>query len=92
MARNQKAPEGIASRVVAGLRSAVAQLKRADSLFDANAEWRNATKRTIARYSRGNIAAQDGRILTRQEWQDMHDRAVKIAQVWRDRAALESKP
>lgn len=49
--------------------------------------WNDLVKRVIARFARGNIAAQEGRILLPEEQNVERDRAHAIARAWRDRAA-----
>jgi hypothetical protein len=53
--------------------------------FDVAREWTAAVKRTIARYARGNIAAQNGRVLTRGEQADRHKKARAISARMRTR-------
>jgi hypothetical protein len=43
-------------------------------------------KRSIARFARGNIAAQNGRILFPEEQARDHARALEIARAWQRRA------
>jgi hypothetical protein len=47
--------------------------------------WNQAVKRTIARFVRGNIAAQNFRIKLPDEQRRQHERARKIAEKWRTR-------
>jgi hypothetical protein len=51
-------------------------------------EWDDAAKRTVARFARGNIAAQNGRILFPDEQRETHERAQKISRDWREPAKL----
>lgn len=48
--------------------------------------WTEMVKRSIARFSRGNIATQNGRILFPEEQALEHERALRIAREWQDRA------
>jgi hypothetical protein len=72
---------GTVSNMRARLRSIVTLPPR----FDAAAEWLALVKRTIARFARGNIAAQNGRVLTPEEQAREHDRARAISDKWRKR-------
>jgi hypothetical protein len=54
--------------------------------WDVAAAWNRAVKRTIARFVRGNIAAQNLRIKLPEEQRQQHERARKIAEKWRTRA------
>lgn len=47
--------------------------------------WNDVVKHTIARFVRGNIAAQRNRILLRDEQKARHERARAAAQAWRHR-------
>jgi hypothetical protein len=61
--------------------------------YDAPAEWMRMVKRTVARYARGNIAAQNERILMPDEQEQERDLARPIANKWREQQnALKSKP
>jgi hypothetical protein len=53
---------------------------------NSDSRWLTLIKTTIARFSRGNIAAQRGRILTPDEQKREHAQARKIARKWRERA------
>lgn len=53
--------------------------------WDVTAAWNRTVKRTIARFVRGNIAAQNLRIKLPEEQRQQHERARKIAEKWRDR-------
>ena len=59
---------------------------RSMSRHDPSATWLALLKSTIARFSRGNIAAQNARILTQEEQERERVQAVEIAKQWRDRA------
>jgi hypothetical protein len=48
--------------------------------------WSDLVKRVIARFARGNIAAQEGRVLLPEEQDEERDRAHAIARAWRHRA------
>jgi hypothetical protein len=54
-------------------------------LFDAPAEWMRLVKRTVARYARGNIAAQNERILMPDEQERERKEALAISEKWRER-------
>lgn len=47
--------------------------------------WNELVKRTIARFARGNIAAQNQRILLPDEQQAEHKSSKKIARRWQKR-------
>lgn len=49
-------------------------------------EWDRVVKATVARFVRGNIAAQNRRIRTAGAQAREHKKAVAIARKWRDRA------
>jgi hypothetical protein len=49
--------------------------------------WNNVVKHTIGRFVRGNIAAQNNRVLLKEEQQKRHERARKTAINWRSRTA-----
>jgi hypothetical protein len=53
--------------------------------WNVAAAWNRTVKRTIARFVRGNIAAQNFRIKLPEEQQEQHDRARRIAERWRAR-------
>jgi hypothetical protein len=53
--------------------------------LDANAEWRRLMKKTTGRYARGNISAQDERLLFRNEQQAEGHIAQGIAAGFRRR-------
>jgi hypothetical protein len=53
---------------------------------NSDSRWLTQIKATIARFSRGNIAAQHGRILTQDEQKREHAESRKIARKWRKRA------
>ena len=58
----------------------------ADSQTSAGAaEWRRSVKRVIARYARGNISAQEGRILLPDEQEAERKATAPIARQWRER-------
>jgi hypothetical protein len=48
------------------------------------ADWNNVAKRTVARFARGNIAAQQGRILFPDEQAEEHKRARRISLRWQE--------
>jgi hypothetical protein len=48
--------------------------------------WNDLVKRVVARFARGNIAAQEGRILLPEEQAAERDRAHAIARAWWHRA------
>ena len=52
----------------------------------ADSRWLAIVKATVARFSRGNIAAQNGRVLTPDEQTREHTKMKKIAAKWRSRA------
>jgi hypothetical protein len=54
--------------------------------FPMQKEWDLLTKGTIARYARGNIAAQRKRIQLPHEQEQEHATARGIARRWRERA------
>lgn len=53
--------------------------------WDVTEAWNRVVKRTIARFVRGNIAAQNLRIKLPDEQRQQHERALKIAEQWRNR-------
>ena len=53
--------------------------------WDVTEAWNRVVKRTIARFVRGNIAAQNFRIKLPEEQRQQHERARKIAEKWRAR-------
>ena len=53
--------------------------------FDVAKAWNLVLKRTIGRFVRGNIAAQNMRILLPEEQKKQHERAREIADKWRKR-------
>jgi hypothetical protein len=55
------------------------------ALYDTATEWLRAIKRTIARYTRGNIAAQNQRVLLPEEQEKEHAEARRITRRWRER-------
>jgi hypothetical protein len=44
-----------------------------------NVDWVKLVKRVVARFARGNISAQHGRILTAEEREREHAQALKIS-------------
>jgi hypothetical protein len=50
-------------------------------------DWNTIVKRTVSRFARGNIAAQNGRILLPEEQELEHREARKIALKWKARAS-----
>ena len=59
--------------------------------FDIAAVWTSAVKRTISRFSRGNIASQYGRIQTEAELQQERESAYEIAEKMRARYSEQSE-
>jgi hypothetical protein len=57
-------------------------LNRTDEITET---WTRTVKRVIARYARGNISAQEGRILLPEEQETERRAAAPIARTWRDR-------
>lgn len=53
--------------------------------WDVTEAWNRVVKRTIARFVRGNIAAQNYRIKLPEEQRQQHERAREIAERWRKR-------
>ena len=53
--------------------------------YDVASEWVRLMKRTIARFARGNISAQNGRILFPDEQASEHNRALKFSRKMRER-------
>jgi hypothetical protein len=53
------------------------------SRYDATSAWNRLLKRTIGRFVRGNIAAQNQRILLPDEQKKQHERARSVAAQWR---------
>jgi hypothetical protein len=53
--------------------------------YDAPAEWARMVKRTVARYARGNIAAQNERILMPDEQEREREAARSVANEWREK-------
>ena len=54
--------------------------------YSAENRWLSLVKQTIARFTRGNIAAQRERILLPDEQKRRHEEARKIAENWRHRS------
>lgn len=52
---------------------------------EARAEWLRVVKKTVGRFARGNISAQNGRILMPEEQRGETERARAISTKWRDR-------
>jgi hypothetical protein len=69
------------------LRSIIASRSR----FDVATTWNSVIKRTIARFVRGNIAAQNQRVLLPNEQKKKHEKAKKIAEKWRIRKSQAEK-
>ena len=63
------------------LRSLIGRQRR----FDVAVVWNRLLKRTIGRFVRGNIAAQNLRIMLPDEQKKQHERARSIAEKWRNR-------
>lgn len=55
--------------------------------YSAETIWARLIKRTIARFARGNIAAQNNRVMLQSEQQKRHEEAKRIAESWRPRAS-----
>jgi hypothetical protein len=53
--------------------------------YNADNAWNRILKRTIGRFVRGNIAAQNNRIMLPEEQKKNHERARRIAVSWRGR-------
>jgi len=53
--------------------------------WDVMSAWNRAVKRTIARFVRGNIAAQNFRVKLPEEQRQQHERAREITNKWRKR-------
>ena len=53
----------------------------------ARMNWNVLVKQTVSRFARGNIAAQNARILLPDEQEAEHKRTRKIAQEWKARAS-----
>ena len=49
-------------------------------------DWDALVKRTVARFARGNIAAQHGRILFPEEQERERVRVTKFVRAWKKRA------
>ena len=60
--------------------------KAVNRAFNSNARWLMTLKATIARFSRGNIPAQRGCVLTPNEQKNEHAETEEIAQKWHKRA------
>jgi hypothetical protein len=52
---------------------------------EARSEWLRVVKKTVGRFARGNISAQNGRILMPEELDAETKRARAINSKWRDR-------
>ena len=52
---------------------------------EARSEWLRVVKRTIGRFARGNISAQNGRILMPEELDRETKRSRAINEKWRKR-------
>jgi hypothetical protein len=50
------------------------------SRFDVSVTWNSVVKRTIGRFVRGNISAQNQRVLLPDEQKKKHEKAKKIAE------------
>ncbi len=50
-------------------------------------DWTSLVKRVIARFSRGNIATQEGHVLLSEEQERERELARVIASRWRERAS-----
>ena len=55
--------------------------------YHARVEWKSFVMHTVARYSRGNIAAQNASVLMPDEQADQSKLARLVAAKWRERAA-----
>ena len=53
--------------------------------YDHADGWVKLVKKTVARFARGNIAAQEERILTVEEQDDERPKAHRIARQWKTR-------
>jgi hypothetical protein len=53
--------------------------------FDAGALWNELVKRTIGRFARGNIAAQNRRVLLPNEQAQEHRQSRELAKKWKER-------
>jgi len=69
------------------LRSIIAGRSR----FNVATAWNSVIKRTIARFVRGNVAAQKMRVLLPSEQKKKHEKAKQIAEKWRDRKSESKK-
>jgi pullulanase/glycogen debranching enzyme len=49
-------------------------------------DWDILVKRTVARFARGNIAAQQGRILFPEEQARQRERVRDVTRKWKERA------
>lgn len=49
---------------------------------DRSSDWSCLVKQTVARFARGNISAQNARILMPEEQEREHEAAKKITQKW----------
>jgi hypothetical protein len=73
--------------MVKDMKSRLRLLANFPARYNAEKEWLALIKRTISRFARGNIAAQNQRLLLPGEQKKKHERAKKIAEQWRDRQA-----
>ncbi len=81
------------STVMNNMRAMLRSLFSRPPAFDAPAEWARMVKRTVARYARGNISAQNERILMPDEQEHERKLARPIANRWREQQqASEPKP
>ena len=69
--------------VIRTIRDLLRAAIKVPAIFDAEASWDRITKQTIARFSRGNISAQKGRILTIEAQKAERERAYARAKKWR---------
>jgi hypothetical protein len=70
--------------VINDMRATLRSLFSRPPAYDAPVEWMRLVKRTVARYARGNIAAQNERILMPDEQDRERDLARPIAEKWRE--------
>jgi hypothetical protein len=68
------------------MRKFMRNLLNAPPRVDVHEEWDRVVRKTVARFARGNISAQKGRILTEEGKAREHERAAKIARNWKRRA------
>ena len=59
--------------------------------YDVSAEWLRLVKRTVARFARGNISAQSGRVQTPEEQALEHKRAIILSAKMKKRYQSKTK-